>query len=80
MEYKEWEKQRTAALEVFREFLKTLPGNGFTLRQLEMIGNEAKNEIENVITDIKEKLVLTEDLTDLLKQNHGFSSEVCDTK
>ena len=45
-----------------------------------MIGNEAKNEIENVITDIKEKLVLTEDLTDLLKQNHGFSSEVCDTK
>lgn len=80
MEYKEWEKQRTAALEAFREFLKTLPGNGFTLRQLEMIGNEAKNEVENVITDIKEKLVLTEDLTDLLKQNHGFSSEVCDTK
>ena len=76
MEYKEWEKQRTAALEAFREFLKTLPGNGFTLRQLEMIGNE----VENVITDIKEKLVLTEDLTDLLKQNHGFSSEVCDTK
>lgn len=27
MEYKEWEKQRTAALEAFREFLKTLPGN-----------------------------------------------------
>ena len=80
MEYKEWEKQRTAALEAFREFLKTLPGNGFTLRQLEMIGNEAKNEIENVITDIKEKFVLNEDLTDLLKQNHGFSSEVCDTK
>ena len=58
MEYKEWEKQRTAALEAFREFLKTLPGKGFTLRQLEMIGNEAKNEVENVITDIKEKLVL----------------------
>lgn len=67
MKYKEWEKQRAAALEAFREFLKTLPGNGFTLRQLEMIGNEAKNEVENVITDIKEKLVLTEDLTDLLK-------------
>lgn len=67
MEYKEWEKQRNAALEAFHEFVKTLPQKGFTVRQLEIIGNEAKHEVSRVIADIEEKLMLTQDLTDLLK-------------
>lgn len=41
MEYKEWEKQRNAALEAFHEFVKTLPQKGFTVRQLEIIGTKS---------------------------------------
>ena len=67
MEYEEWEKQRTAALEALREFLKTLPEKGFTMRQLEMIGQETPKEVEKIMADIEERLVLTQDLTDLLK-------------
>ena len=67
MEYKEWEKQRTAALEALREFLKTLPEKGFTMRQLGMIGQETPEEVEKIMADIEERLVLTQDLTDLLK-------------
>lgn len=67
MEYKEWEKQRTAALEAFREFLKTLPEKGFTMRQLEMIGEVAPKEVRKIMADIEKRLVLTQDLTDLLK-------------
>ena len=67
MEYKEWEIQRTAALEALREFLKTLPEKGFTMRQLEMIGQETPKEVEKIMADIEERLVLTQDLTDLLK-------------
>lgn len=67
MEYKEWEKQRAAALETLREFLKTLPEKGFTMRQLEMIGQETPKEVRKIMTDIEEHLVLTQDLTDLLK-------------
>lgn len=67
MEYKEWEKQRTAALEALREFLKTLPEKGFTMRQLKMIGQETPKEVEKIMADIEERLVLTQDLTDLLK-------------
>ncbi|MEF2693495.1 MAG: hypothetical protein U0O03_01475 [Blautia wexlerae] len=67
MEYKEREKQRTAALEALREFLKTLPEKGFTMRQLEMIGKETPKEVEKIMADIEERLVLTQDLTDLLK-------------
>lgn len=67
MEYKEWKKQRTAALEALREFLKTLPEKGFTMRQLEMIGQETPKEVEKIMADIEERLVLTQDLTDLLK-------------
>ena len=65
MEYKEWEKQRTAALEALREFLKTLPEKGFTMRQLEMIGEETPKEVRKIMADIEERLVLTQDLTDL---------------
>ena len=67
MEYKEWEQQRTAALEALREFLKTLPEKGFTMRQLEMIGEETPKEVRKIMADIEERLVLTQDLTDLLK-------------
>lgn len=67
MEYKEWETQRNAALDEFRKFIKTLPSKGFTVKQLEMIGNNAKDEVQRVIADIENQLVLTEDLSDLLK-------------
>ena len=66
-EYEKWEKQRTAALEAFRDFLKSLPEKGFTVQQLRMIGNAAKHETESIIADIENNLVLTQDLTDLLK-------------
>lgn len=67
MEYKEWEKQRNAALDEFRKFIKTLPSKGFTVKQLEMIGNNARDEVQRVIVDIENRLVLTEDLSDLLR-------------
>lgn len=67
MEYKEWETQRNAALDEFRKFIKTLPSKGFTVKQLEMIGNNARDEVQRVIVDIENRLVLTEDLSDLLK-------------
>ena len=67
MEYKEWETQRNAALDEFRKFIKTLPSKGFTVEQLEMIGNNAQNEVQRVIADIENRLVLTEDLSALLK-------------
>ncbi len=67
MEFKEWEAKRNAALEVFREFLKTLPEKGFTVQQLEIIGKNAESEVNHIVSDIKEKLILTQDLTDLLK-------------
>lgn len=62
MEYKEWETQRNAALEEFRNFIKTLPKKGFTVKQLEMIGNNAKDEVQHVIADIERRLVLSEDM------------------
>ena len=40
---------------------------GFTVKQLEMIGNNAQDEVQRVIADIENRLVLTEDLSDLLK-------------
>ncbi len=67
MEYKEWETQRNAALDEFRKFIKTLPSKGFTVKQLEMIGNNARDEVQRVIVDIENRLVLTEDLSDLLR-------------
>lgn len=67
MEYKEWETQRNAALDEFRKFIKTLPSKGFIVKQLEMIGNNAQDEVQRVIADIENRLVLTEDLSDLLK-------------
>jgi hypothetical protein len=67
LEYKEWETQRNAALDEFRKFIKTLPSKGFTVKQLEMIGNNAQNEVQRVIADIENRLVLTEDLSALLK-------------
>lgn len=67
MEYKEWETQRNAALDEFRKFIKTLPSKGFTVKQLEMIGNNARDEVQRVIVDIENRLVLTEDLSDLLQ-------------
>lgn len=54
-------------MEAFREFLKTLPEKGFTMRQLEMIGEGAPKEVRKIMADIEERLVLTQDLTDLLK-------------
>ena len=56
MEYKEWEKQRTAALEALREFLKTLPEKGFTMRQLEMIGQETPKEVEKISNDYRDTM------------------------
>jgi hypothetical protein len=67
LEYKEWETQRNAALDEFRKFIKTLPSKGFTVKQLEMIGNNARDEVQRVIVDIENRLVLTEDLSDLLR-------------
>lgn len=67
MEYKEWETQRNAALDEFRKFIKTLPSKGFTVKQLEMIGNNARDEVQRIIVDIENRLVLTEDLSDLLR-------------
>lgn len=67
MEYKEWETQRNAALDEFRKFIKTLPSKGFTVKQLEMIGNNARDEVQRVIVDIENRLVLTEDLSDFLR-------------
>lgn len=62
MEYKEWETQRNAALDEFRKFIKTLPSKGFTVKQLEMIGNNAKDEVQHVIADIERRLILSEDM------------------
>lgn len=67
IDYKELYEQRNAALEEFRNFIKTLPKKGFTVKQLEMIGNNAKDEVQHVIADIERRLVLTEDLSDLLR-------------
>lgn len=67
IDYKELYEQRNAALEEFRNFIKTLPEKGFTVKQLEMIGNNAKDEVQHVIADIERRLVLTEDLSDLLR-------------
>lgn len=67
MKYEQYKKQRADALEAFQEFIKTLPGKGFTVQQLEIIGRNAQREVERIVADIKGKLVLTQDLSDLLK-------------
>lgn len=59
MEFKEWEAKRNAALEVFREFLKTLPEKGLTVDQLETIGKNAEHEINAMVTDIKRNIVFS---------------------
>ena len=66
-DFEKYSKKREVALEAFREFVKTLPEKGFTVQQLKMIGNNAQREVENIISDIEGKLVLTQDLKDLLK-------------
>ena len=62
IDYKELYEQRNAALEEFRNFIKTLTKKGFTVKQLEMIGNNAKDEVQHVIADIESRLVLSEDM------------------
>lgn len=62
IDYKELNDQRNAALEEFRNFIKTLPKKGFTVKQLEMIGNNAKDEVQHVIADIERRLILSEDM------------------
>lgn len=62
IDYKELYEQRNAALEEFRNFIKTLTKKGFTVKQLEMIGNNAKDEVQHVIADIERRLVLSEDM------------------
>lgn len=60
MEFKEWEAKRNAALEVFREFLKTLPEKGLTVERLETIGKNAEHEINAMVTDIKRNIVFSD--------------------
>lgn len=69
MKFKEWEAKRNAALEVFREFLKTLPEKGLTVDQLETIGKNAEYEINAMVTDIKRNIVFSDGKAFLILDN-----------
>ena len=60
-------EKREAALEEFRAFIKYLAKKGFTVQQLKIIEMNAPEIINNIIDDIHKNLVLTPNLTDLLK-------------
>lgn len=64
---REYNEKREAALEEFREFIKYLAKKGFTVQQLKVIEMNAPEIINNIIADIHKNLVLTPNLTDLLK-------------
>ncbi len=67
MGHEEYSKQRNAALEEFRKFVKELAKKGFTVQKLGIIGMNARQETEHIIADIEKNIVLSPDLTDLLK-------------
>lgn len=69
MEFKEWKAKRNTALEVFREFLKTLPEKGLTVDQLETIGKNAEYEINAMVTDIKRNIVFSDGKAFLILDN-----------
>lgn len=76
MKFKEWEARRNAALEVFREFLKTLPEKGLTVDQLETIGKNAEREINAMVTDIKRNIVFSDGKAILISDNDKAESEI----
>ena len=74
------EEQRKIALGAFRKFLKECAQSGFTVRQFEIIGIHARNEVMRMITINNLKTTISKDLFHLLQENDALQKEGDDTQ
>lgn len=74
------EEQRKIALGVFRNFLKECAQSGLTVRQIEIIGIHAHDEVMRMITINNLKTTIREDLFDLLEESDALQEEYGDTQ
>ena len=74
------EEQRKIALGAFRKFLKECAQSGFTVRQFEIIGILAHEEVMRMVRTNNLKTTIREDLFDLLQESDAFEKEGDDTQ
>ncbi|MDO4553678.1 MAG: hypothetical protein Q4B70_00865 [Lachnospiraceae bacterium] len=65
----EYTLKRKEALDTFRIFIKECAEKGMTVQQIRIIGNNAKGEVDRIISDAEKEMVIIPDLSELLKSS-----------